>query len=132
MGFGNPFSRKPGRFVSEEASEANKAGQSQMTPMTMAELRKIGVTEDRQLKLEYFFYTNTSEKAAALAAELEALGYEGDYQVSASNKKQYLITGWTQAMPMDVEIVASWARRMCEIGYRHDCEFDGWGTTPAQ
>jgi len=126
------FSRKPGRFVSEEAARANSARQSQMTPMTIAELRKIGVTEDRQLKLEYFFYTNTSEKAAALAAELEALGYDGERHVSASDKRQYLITGWTQAMPMDVVTVASWVRRMCEIGYKYDCEFDGWGTTPAQ
>jgi regulator of RNase E activity RraB len=126
------FSRKPGRFVPEGASEANKARQSQMTPMTIAELRKIGVTDDRQLKLEYFFYTNTSEKAAALAAELEALGYDGEYDVSASDKRQYVITGWTQVMLMDVITVASWVRRMCEIGDRHDCEFDGWGTTPAQ
>ncbi|HXH37820.1 MAG TPA: ribonuclease E inhibitor RraB [Thermoanaerobaculia bacterium] len=107
------------------------ARQSETIPMMIEQLRTIGITEDRELKLEYLFNTNARKKAAALAAELTLLGYQVAHKMS-SNKKQYVVTGWTAAMPMRVEVVSSWTRKMCELGYSHDCEFDGWGTTPTQ
>jgi regulator of RNase E activity RraB len=33
---------------------------------------------------------------------------------------------------MDDGTVQSWAKEMCELGYKFDCDFDGWGTTPNQ
>ena len=56
-----------GRFQSDAAYAENRSRQLTMTPQTVAQLRKHGVTDESQLKLEYFFYTNTKEKAAALA-----------------------------------------------------------------
>jgi hypothetical protein len=35
-------------------------------------------------------------------------------------------------MLMSNAVVSAWTREMCEIGFAHDCEFDGWGTTPDQ
>jgi len=67
------------------------------------------VTDDDRLKLEYFFNTDPPEKASALAGD-----------------------GWTAAMTMSTDVVQSWARQMCDLGFKHDCEFDGWGTTPEQ
>jgi len=46
---------RSGQFVTEQAYKNNLAKQMQMTPQTMEQLRKINVTEDRELKLEYFF-----------------------------------------------------------------------------
>ena len=63
-----------GRFQSEEAYAQKRARQLKMTPLTVAQLRKLGVTDETQLKLEYFFYTNSIEKAAALSQALTALG----------------------------------------------------------
>lgn len=132
MGFLDLFKRKPGRFVTEDAFRQNTANQMKMAPLTLAELRKHGVGESSQLKLEYFFYTNAPEKAAALTAKMQSLGYQAEDGRSASGKKEYLITGWTDPIPMSVEAVVDWSRRMCEIGYAHDCDFDGWGTNPNQ
>jgi len=133
MGLFN-FFKKDGdqRFVSESAFENNKTKQMQMTPLTMKELKKIDVREDKELKLEYFFYTNTDKKADAFAQELEKLNYEVKSGPSAADKKLFIITGWTTKMQMEDSIVANWTKTMCELGYRFDCEFDGWGTTPDQ
>ena len=68
MGLFDRFSRKPGRFVSEEAFGVNRDKQVKMTPLTLEQLRKIGVTEDRELKLEYFFYTNASAAGLFVSA----------------------------------------------------------------
>ena len=35
-------------------------------------------------------------------------------------------------MKMDDQAVQLWTKEMSELGYKFDCEFDGWGTTPDQ
>ncbi|MBB3054686.1 ribonuclease E inhibitor RraB [Mucilaginibacter gotjawali] len=121
-----------GQFVSAPAFENQVAKQMQMTPLTMKELRKLDVTEDKELKLEYFFYTNTAQKASVFAQELEKLKYEVKSGQSAGDKKLFIITGWTTKMKMDDVTVSNWTTKMCELGFNFDCEFDGWGTTPDQ
>ena len=120
------------RFQSYEAQIQNRARQLAMAPHTLAELRKYGVTDHTQLKLEYFFYTNGSEKAEALAQKLMGLGYEGGFDHSASDRKQFVVTGWTRRMRMDEETVLEWTGLMSDLAYEFDCEFDGWGTNPQQ
>jgi len=44
-----------GRFQSEAAYAENRSRQLTMTPQTVAQLKKYGVTDESQLKLEYFF-----------------------------------------------------------------------------
>ena len=134
--FSTLFGCKPGDgdgcFQTEDAYTQNRARQLTMTPQTVAQLRKLGVTNESQLKLEYFFYTNTKQKAVALAQALSDLGYTGSYDHSASDKKQFIVTGWTLPMKMDDQTVIDWTGRMCDAGHSHDCEFDGWGTNPKQ
>jgi hypothetical protein len=57
------FGKTPGRYVSESAFSQNRTKQTVMAPQTMAQLRKYGVTDETELKLEFFFYTNTEAKA---------------------------------------------------------------------
>ena len=130
--FGCKRSGGDGRFQTDEAYTQNRGKQLAMTPQTVAQLRKYEVTAQTQLKLEYFFYTNTKEKAAALAQKLADMGYTGSYDHSASDKKQFVVTGWTSRMMMDDQTVLDWTARMCDVGHDHDCEFDGWGTNPKQ
>ena len=119
-----------GQFVSEPGASANLQKQTEMSPMTLTELRKYGVTDDSRLKLEYFFYTNTAEKAASLSAQLTGLGYSSEHGRSAGDKRLFIVTGWTSELPMTDEAVVSWTRQMVELGVAHDCDFDGWGTHP--
>lgn len=120
------------QFVTEQAFKSNLTKQMQMTPQTMKQLRKIDVSADKELKPEYFFYTNTADKAKLFADEIGKLNYEVKYEQSAGDKKSFLITGWTTKMTMEDNVVASWTKEMCELGYKFDCDFDGWGTSPDQ
>lgn len=120
------------QFVSETAFNINCDKQMQMTPQTLEQLRNLNVTTDRELKLEYFFYTNTADKAKQLATEIEKLNYTVQHGVSAGDKNLFIVTGWTTKMKMSEEVVKHWTKQMCELGYKFDCEFDGWGTEPDQ
>lgn len=121
-----------GQFVSETAFNDNRDKQMQMTPQTLEQLRRLNVTSDKELKLEYFFYTNTADKAEQLASEIVKLNYTVQHGVSAGDKNLFIVTGWTTKMKMSDEVVKQWTKQMCELGYKFDCEFDGWGTDPTQ
>ena len=128
MGSSHMFSRQSKRFVSEEAFETNLETQMAMTPQTLQQLRNYNIAPENRRQLEFFFYTNTVEKAVALAAELKDRNYEVDHRPSASDAKVQLITGWTTEITMSDTAVLDWTREMCTLGFKHDCDFDGWGT----
>lgn len=121
-----------GQFVSETSFTSNQNTQMQMTPQILVQLRKLKVTDDKELKLEYFFYTNTAEKAEKLATEIGKLNYTVQHRLSAGNKKLFVVSGWTTKMTMADEVIKQWTKQMCALGYKFDCEFDGWGTEPDQ
>lgn len=121
-----------GQFVTEGQFRINADRQVEMAPQTLNQLREIGVTDDKELKLEFFFYSNTSDKVEKLSEELRKLNYEVQFGQAQGDKKLFISTGWTEKMKMGNGTVASWTKQMCELGYKFDCEFDGWGTTPDQ
>ena len=123
---------RTGKFVSESEYQKNHDNQMSMTPQTLEQLRKLNVSEDQELKLEYFFYTNTINKAEELSVELSNMGYSVEHGKSAEDKRLYVITGWTSKIPMIDNKVKQWTSQMCEVGYKFDCDFDGWGTNPEQ
>jgi regulator of RNase E activity RraB len=112
--------------------ESNRQKQLAMTPKTVEQLRTHGVTSETNLKLEFFFYTDTADKADALKKALSELKYEVEQGLAAADKTLRVITGWSTAMQMKDEIVVAWTEQMCRIGFSHDCDFDGWGTNPEQ
>ena len=119
-------------FVSEPEFNANRTKQITMAPQTTEQLHGYGVTDESRLKLEYFFYTNTKEKAEELARDLASRGYNSNHDVAAGDPSLFVITGWTTPLQMSNEVVTAWTGEMCDLGYKFDCEFDGWGTNPNQ
>jgi len=115
-------------FVSEDEQNNILASQLSMSPKTIQQLRAYGVTEDSALKLEYFFYTDSCEKAEGLTKALVSMGYTSDFGNSAVDENIKLITGWTNPVPMSDQAIIEWTGAMCKLGFSHDCEFDGWGT----
>lgn len=120
------------RYVSDSAYRENLAKQTTMSPMTLEQLRKYGVTDETNLKLEFFFYTDDEAKASGLAKVLAERSYSVEHGQSTSDDDRLIVTGWTTRMSMDESTVVQWTREMCELGFEHDCEFDGWGTKPDQ
>ena len=123
---------KPKKFMNEQRHKKNLSSQLAMSPQTVEQLRGYDVTEEMFLKLEFFFYTNTQDKAAALNAKLTSMGYQADYGVAAGNKKLQIVTGWTSPIQMSTNTIVEWTKQMCIVGFEHDAEFDGWGTNPKQ
>jgi len=126
--FGRSKQDDSARFVSQDGFRQTLAKQTKMSPLTVAQLRKLGVAETAMLKLEFFFYTNTEMKAEGLASLSRQLGYDASSGPSAADRRIILVTGWTVPMKMDADTVTSWTEQMCRIGFEQDCAFDGWGT----
>jgi hypothetical protein len=124
--------REAGQYRTGEQQIANRAKQLEMTPQTLDVLRQHGVDDDTLLRLEFFFYTNTREKAAELSDSLTSLGYSSNFGTSASNAKEFLVNGWSTPIKMDKSSALEWSALMCELAASHDSEFDGWGTDPTQ
>ncbi len=103
-----------------------------MSRQTLVQLRKYGVTDSTTLKLEFFFRTDTGEKADALTAALKKLSYEVETGRTGDDEPLILINGWTTPLQMNERSVVAWTEQMVRLGYDHDCEFDGWGTNPEQ
>ena len=111
--FGCSKSDDTPRFVTETAFQQNLAKQKKMSPMTLAQLRKLGVAESKSLKLEFFFYTDTQAKAQSLATALKQLQYDAKAQPAANNARQFVVTGWSTPIKMSESEVVSWTDQMC-------------------
>ena len=118
------------RYVTEEIFKNNIQKQVDMTSQTLDRLRKAGVSADKELKLEFFFFTNSDDKAKKLADALAKLSYSVEYRLAAESKTEFVITGWTTKMKMSEDVVKKWTKEMCQLGYKFDCDYDGWGTQP--
>jgi regulator of RNase E activity RraB len=101
-------------------------------PDTIAALRQYGVTPDSHRRVEFFFYTNSIEKAGNLSAELIALGYSSNCGDSPGAKNEYSVIGWTTPLKIDEQTMFEWISQMCNLGAKHDGEFDGWGMDPSE
>jgi regulator of RNase E activity RraB len=121
------------RFVTEKEFNSSASKQKQMNTETLEELFKYGINYASELMLEFFFYTNTQDKASNLAIELKKFNYQIDkVDTAASDKKLWVINGWTTKMKVDLQTVTNWTTQMCKVGYDNDCDFDGWGTDASQ
>jgi hypothetical protein len=123
---------KPHRYISDSAFRENLGKQTTMSPQTVAQLRKHGVTDRASLKLEFFFYTDKEAKGQSLAKALRDLRYQVECGPAAGDSRLVLVTGWTTPIMMSEGSVVEWTEKMCRLGHVHDCEFDGWGTNPSQ
>ena len=92
-----------------------------MTRQALAQLREY---EDRELRLEFFFYTNNSANAEALNSKLMNLGYDSRSGEFAGDPALFMTTGWTTPIRMDEATVINWIETMCRLGFASDARFD--------
>jgi hypothetical protein len=116
------------RFITEDFCNAISQNQVAALPKILRVLKKNNVIESETRNLQFFFYTNTAGKAKLLSEELQKKEYSAEYKIAAHNKKQFVITGRTGEIALEQNTLAKWAKEMCALGFKCDCEFDGWGT----
>lgn len=89
-------------------------------------LSTFSAKEGDELAIEFFFDTDTLEKAQNLADQLNQLGYEL-YGIYESNGKQS-ISGCTHSLKITNDAMIQWSDLMNDLGFENDCKFDGWGS----
>jgi hypothetical protein len=107
------------------------AKQLAMNRPTWAALLKHGVTENRQLRLDFSYNARSHEAADKLCALLRA---QTDYEVKVESDSSFLRRKWrvegkTQNTAVSSAILEQWVTWMVSAGKEHSCEFDGWGTS---
>ncbi len=117
--FGSKNSSDP--YQTEAQFEANLARQISMTRQGLATLRAY---EGRELRLEFFFYTNNPANAEALNSKLVELGYDSQSGESAGDPALFITTGWTTPIRLDEATVINWIETMCRLGFASDARFD--------
>lgn len=130
MGLLKVFGARTTRFVTEEVHQSNLLDQDDWDRAVLGRLMERGATPESELRLNFYFCTNGRRKAKALGAELARLGYEVKCEPSALDPTQTVVSGKTAPLPMKKAAVSRWSSQMCELGFAHDCFFDGWTAWP--
>jgi len=119
------------KYVTEESYKKNLLCQEEMTHQVFGKLKQNGNPLSKELNLKWFFHTNCKSKAKDLIHELKNLSNIKDPIINFDDKV-WVISGWTTKMFVSDSIVVSWTSDMCKLGYKNDCEFEGFKIFPNQ
>src|ERR1700682_2800546 len=102
-----------------------------MNRQTWTALQKHGVTEVRQLRLDFSYNTPSREAAEGLCALLRA---QTDYEAKVESdgsflRRRWRVEGRTQNTAVSPAVLDQWVTWMVSAGKEHSCDFDGWGTS---
>lgn len=118
--------KKKKKFVSENDFITNKDKQFRLSIESLVSLRDSEVEEEDELKIDYFFYTDTLEKSQKLEKEIQKLDYIVNHGIASHDKTLFVISGRTTKIKMMHETLKEWIGEMCDLGYKYDCSFDAW------
>ena len=108
----------PGAWITGTVDEA--------APQLRA-LQDAGVTEQTELRLD-FFYESAGSTGDAQLADLLRRETDYDVQIQDGGKKGYGVTGTTQPTAVDLTTLNEWVTWMVRAGRENgNCKFDGWG-----
>ena len=117
----------PKKFITSDSHLTILERSLQVNANQLQQLDKYGVDENSGLALNIYFVTNDSLKAAKLAEELNPQGYHlNAIHPSSENHSLWVLTGSSPMVSMDEDVLNKWSTLMCETGFKHDCEFQGW------
>lgn len=102
-----------------------------MNRQTWAALQRHGVTEGRQLRLDFSYNAPNRGAADELCALLRA---QTDYEVTVESagsflRRKWRVEGRTQETAVSPAILDQWVTWMDAAGKERSCDFDGWGTS---
>jgi hypothetical protein len=107
------------------------AQQLAMNQQSWQALQEHGVTEESELRLDFFYVAPGEREAENLRAFIQ---HETNYDVRVRSsgggfmrKKSWMVTGTTQPTKVSLDILNDWVGWMVAAGFERDCEFDGWG-----
>jgi hypothetical protein len=112
----------------EEADRITKR-QLELSGATLDALRRAGLTDEKEVQIDFFFDAPDMASAKALSNHLAAndcLDLRVDRSGSFLSRK-FTVVGKTYATVVTPQVLAQWLSWMVVHGIIHGCEFDGWG-----
>ena len=117
----------PDRFVTEEAFEENLEEQVTIAHFAMEHYTMIGQEPGTKLDVDFYFSTNTKEKAEIFLTEMTNRGFHLCLTTPRPPENLFGIVATKPKVVITEKSLAILAREMCKIGYIFDCSFDSWG-----
>ena len=127
--FTNCKMENKGRFFSKEKYE-NELNQSVNNDVLERIKSDSTITKDEMI-FSFYFITDKRAKIDSLIGYLEQ--NESNQQIIELNQVNEIweLNGRTYPIKLEIDSINRWERNMWEIGYKFDCELDGWETTYA-
>jgi len=116
------FKRK--HFIDDKEFKNILEEQIQISQQKIEEYLKSNFDADKTFKIEYFFITNTKNKAEKFCSVIRNLNYSSQY-IYSPVMKLFLLTGSIE-MKVSEDAIMHWTKEMCELGYKFESKFDGW------
>ena len=111
--------------MSDLSNEAILEKQLLMTPVTWKTLQSHGVTDTTPLLLDLFWFAATEECARTLASNL--VGRVSLPPTVGLVQDRWAIEAQYGPQSFTLDSLRNLVKQMCELGFSHQCEFDGWG-----
>lgn len=118
--------KKQKRLVSENDFNANLVKHYRLATESLVGLRDNGIEEEDELRIDFFFYADTRQKAEALQTEIIEKGFTSNFETALHDKNLFIVSGKTGKIKMMHEFLSKWVTEMSELGYEHDCILDSW------
>jgi hypothetical protein len=84
------------------------------------------VSPNDKLPIEFFYVSDSIEKLKKLGVFL-MINYPDYHSIKAKPYNNlFELSGVTEPMGMQIEIINAWNRLMWDAGYQFDCKLDGW------
>ena len=114
-------------FVNEQQHRDHLNKLNEINAGMLSDLSKYGVHDNSILSLNFYFVSNDSMKAQHLSEDLVKKGYHTNpIHSSPKDRSLWVLTGNAASISMDSASLNQWTASVCVIGYKQDCEFQGW------
>jgi|SRR5687767_14573495 len=103
--------------------------QLEMSGATLDALRRAGLTDEREVQIEFFFNVRSELSGQALIAHLEKNDCL-DLKLERAGgflSRKFSVVGKTYPTVVTAQVLAQWIPWIVVQGVTHDGEFDGWG-----
>ncbi len=105
--------------------EINIAHQLKMLDDTWLAFERNGVTDETEVELEFTYVAPGKDAAVALNSSLE--NYESVVRSDGLFRRKWYVEGKSHPTSVSKEKLAQWLDFMVALGWKHGCQFDGFG-----
>lgn len=120
----NPSANKD-EFEKDKSDKKSKS-QADLVPENFDQLKEMGITEEDHFKIKFHFNGSGKKKLRPIEVSLKQ-----KCRCANVDKDQFehnfILAGYTYPLPMQKDVLKSWAEDMCQIANYYNLEFLGWG-----